>query len=365
MPVNVPTGHLVYVQEGTLWSVPFDLERLEVTGAPVLLVEGVMQSSQTGTAQFSFSSNGSLVYVPGGVGGYERTLVWVDRQGTVEPLAAPPHAYDDPRLSPDGEQVTAQIEGVNADIWIYDVHRGTLTRLTFEGYDNMPLWTPDGERVTFSSSRAGGPENLFWKPADGSGEAERLTTSEYTHHPLSWSPDGQVLAFREDHPTTGGNIWMLPMEGERKPQPFSQTPFNEDTAVFSPDGRWLAYVSDESGRFEIYVQPYPGPGGKWQISTDGGTEIAWAQSGQELFYRNGDQMMAVEITTEPTFSAGIPQLLFEGDFQTGIVSRADYDVTPDGQRFLMVQLGGVLEVSQINVVLNWFEELKRRVPTGQ
>ncbi len=157
---------------------------------------------------------------------------------------------------------------------------------------------------------------------------------------------------------------MLPLEGEREPQPFLQTPFDETAAVFAPNGRWLAYVSNESGRNEIFVQPFPGPGGKWQISTGGGTEPVWSRNGLELFYRNGNQMMAVEIATEPNFSPGTPKMLFEGDFRTGLVSRADYDVTPDGQRFLMVQLGDVLKESQINVVLNWFEELKQRVPTN-
>ena len=368
----VPTGHLVYAQAGTpgtLLAVPFDLERLEVTGNPFPIVESVFQSSNNGLAQFSFSHSGSLVYVPGGLQAAAFSLVWVDRQGAVEPLGAPPHTYRNIRLSPDGRQVASTIADASIDVWVYDISRGTLTRLTFEGRNGHPIWTPDGMRLTFRSNREGGPLNLFWKPADGSGAAERLTTSEQDQSPTSWSPDGQVLAFyersfAEGQASTDRNIWVVPLEGEREPRPFLQTPFNEGGAVISPDGRWLAYVSNESGRFDVYVQPFPGPGGKRQISTEGGNEPVWSRNGEELFYRNGNQMMAVEITTEPTFSAGTPSILFEGAFRRGSVLRADYDIAPDGQRFVMLQQGGTDALTQINVVLNWFEELMQRVPTG-
>ena len=340
-----------------------------MTGNPFPIVESVFQSSNNGLAQFSFSHSGSLVYVPGGLQAAAFSLVWVDRQGAVEPLGAPPHTYRNIRLSPDGRQVASTIADASIDVWVYDISRGTLTRLTFEGRNGHPIWTPDGMRLTFRSNREGGPLNLFWKPADGSGAAERLTTSEQDQSPTSWSPDGQVLAFyersfAEGQASTDRNIWVVPLEGEREPRPFLQTPFNEGGAVISPDGRWLAYVSNESGRFDVYVQPFPGPGGKRQISTEGGNEPVWSRNGEELFYRNGNQMMAVEITTEPTFSAGTPSILFEGAFRRGSVLRADYDIAPDGQRFVMLQQGGTDALTQINVVLNWFEELMQRVPTG-
>ena len=199
--------------------------------------------------------------------------------------------------------------------------------------------------------------------------AERLTTSENAQSPSSWSPDGQALAFFESpsgQALQGGNrdIWVLPMEGEREPEPYIQTPFDEGGAVFSPDGRRLAYASDESGRVEVYVQPFPTPGAKWQISAEGGMEPVWSRDGRELFYRNGDRMMAVDITTEPSFSAGTPKMLFEVDFEEyGGVGRAEFDVTPDGQRFLMIKaVEPEQPVTKINVVLNWFEELQQRVP---
>ena len=256
---------------------------------------------------------------------------------------------------------------------LYDLSRETLTRLTFEGNANLnPVWTPDGKRIAFESNREG-PYNVFWQLADGSGGLERLTTSEYLHAPMSWSPDGQLLAFVEVTPTTGVDIWVLrmgdpsPGSGQvRKAQPFLRTPFNEGAARFSPDGRWLAYISDESGRFEVYVQSYPGPGGKWQISTEGGTEPVWTRNGRELFYRSGDKMMAVDVATQPGFAAGKPRMLFEGPYEPAQIPVANYDVSPDGQRFLMLKPVEQAQAAptQINVVLNWFEELKRRVPPG-
>ncbi len=371
----VVTGHLVYAQAGTpgtLLAVPFDVERLEVTGIPVPIVEGVQQSAASGLAQFSFSDLGTFVYVPGGTGTGLSRLVWVDRQGTAEPLAAPPHLYRGPSLSPDGGRVAVTITEPKADIWVYEIARQTLTRLTFEGSENQqPQWTPDGKRVTWRSIREGVPGNLFWKLADGTGAAERLTTSEFRQNPGSWSPDGQFLAFHQ-RPSTGSSpterdIWILPLEGERKPQSILQTQFNELGPVFSPDGRWLAYISDESGRNEIYIRPFPKvEEGKWQISTAGGVEPRWARNGRELFYRNeiGDQMIVVEITGEPTFRAGTPRVLFEGIYQRSAGGAAFYDVRPDAQRFLMVQAGEQgAGAGQINVILNWFEELKRLVPT--
>ena len=193
-----------------------------------------------------------------------------------------------------------------------------------------------------------------------------MTTSEYIQAPMSWSPDGQLLAFIEVNPTTGYDIWVLRLS-DRKAQPFLRTPFNEAAPRFSPDGRWLAYISDESGRYEIYVQPYPGPGGKWQISTEGGTEPVWNRNGRELFYRSGDKMMAVDIATQPGFAAGKPRMLFEGPYVPTPATSPNYDVSPDGQRFLMLKPSEQAQAAptQINVVLNWFEELKQKVPTGK
>jgi hypothetical protein len=363
-PSYAPTGHLVYAQAGTLMAVPFDPQRLGVNGSPVPVLEGVLQSPSTGVAQYSFSSTGSVAYVAG-IQGTRRKLVWVDRKGAEQPLPAPLHSYRSPRLSPDGRRVAAVIAEQGANIWLYDLARETLTRLTFGGGNsNTPIWTPDGKRIAFNSS-FGGPVHVFWQLADGSGTAESLTAGEYQHIDGSWSPDGQVLAFVELNPVTGRDIWTLHVSGDRKPQPFLRTQFNETAPSFSPDGRWLAYASDESGRYEIYVQPYPGPGGKWQISTEGGTEPAWGHNG-EIFYRSGDKMIAVETKTQPSFSADKPKVLFVGQYVLSLLTMANYDVSPNGQRFVMIKEDEqAATATQINVVLNWFEELKQKVPTGK
>ncbi len=221
--------------------------------------------------------------------------------------------------------------------------------MTFEGNTNLgPAWTPDGKRIAFISNREG-PLNIFWQLADGSGGLERLTTSEYVNAPNSWSPDGQLLAFIEVNPTSGFDIWVLRL-GDRRAQPFLRTPSTESAPRFSPDGRWLAYISDESGRYEVYVQPYPGPGGKWLISTEGGNEPVWNPNGRELFYRSGDRMMAVEITKQPGFSAGKPKVLFEGKYLPTPITFPNYDVSLDGQRFLMLKASEQEQAAtQINV----------------
>jgi Tol biopolymer transport system component len=248
-------------------------------------------------------------------------------------------------------------------LWLFDLATETTTRFTFERNTNgNPVWTPDGKRIAFNSNRDGAI-NLYWQLADGSGGLERLTTSQYLHTPISWSPDGRLLAFFEVNPITQRDIWVLGM-GDHKPQPFLRTPFDEAVPQFSPDGRWLAYVSNETGRNEIYVQSYPGPGGKWQISTEGGTEPAWNRNGRELFYRSGDKMMAVEIASQPGFSAGKPRMLFEGQYASAPFPTTNYDVSPDAQRFLMIKPSEQeAATTQINIVLNWFEELKQKVPT--
>jgi eukaryotic-like serine/threonine-protein kinase len=358
------SGHLVYAQGGSLMAVPFDPQRLAITGASVPVADSVLQFS-SGVVQYSISATGSLVYVPGGIQATQSRLVWVSRNGVEQPLAAPAHTYAYPRLSPDDRQVAVTISEQGLQVWLYDLPRNTLTRLTFEGTSNItPVWTPDGKRIAFTSNKEG-PQNIFWQLANGSDGLEKLTTGDYTQVPSSWSPDGKLLAFIEANPTTGADIWVLRLS-DRKAQPFLRTPFNENAPRFSPDSRWLAYVSDESGRNEVYVQPYPGPGGKWQISTEGGTEPVWNRNGRELFYRSGDKMMAVNIATQSGFTAGTPRLLFQGQYVPASTSSPNYDVSADGQRFLMLkrseQAGAA--PTQINVVLNWFEELKRRVPPG-
>ena len=362
----VPTGHLVYTRGAELLAVPFDAERLEVRGTAVPILEGLMTGASAGDAAFAFSQDGTLLYVPGGLRLLERALVWVDQKAAVRPMSGRQRSFEVPRLSPDGRHVAVVIAGSTYDIWLYDVARDTLTRLTFGGDDNYPVWSPDGKRIAFNSTRAG-TANLYLTAVDGSGAVERLTTSEYSQYPGSWSPDGKFLAFTEEaHPHTGDDIWLVPLQGDRRPQPLLQTPFNEWQPRFSPDGRWLAYTSNESGSAEVYVQSFPSLGAKWKISTEGGSEPLWAVTGRELFYRNGDKMMAVSLETRPAFAVSKSRLLFEAPYAHISGDIPNYDVAPDGQRLLMVQENRQkATVTQLNVVLNWFQELKQRAGERQ
>jgi dipeptidyl aminopeptidase/acylaminoacyl peptidase len=347
-------------------AVPFDAQRLEVVGTAVPVVENIRQSTTVGAAHFSISATGSLVYVPGSTQPDQRKLVWVSRTGVAQPLTAPLRAMANPapRLAPDGGRLAVGGgSGGGTQSWLYDIGRERLTPfMSGPSTSNFLIWTPDGKRIAFNSNRQG-PLNLFWQMADGSGGLEQLARSANPQYPLSFSPDGQLLAFAEVSPTTSYDIWILDLR-DRKARSFLQTSSIEAAPRFSPDGRWLAYVSNESGRYDVWVQAYPGPGGKSLISTEGGNEPAWNPNGRELFYRNGDKMMAVDVTTELTFSAGKPRLLFERHYLPAASTIPAYDVSHDGQRFLMVEDGEPeTPITQINIVLNWAEELKRLVPT--
>src|SRR5262245_6337564 len=353
-----PTGHIVYERGGSLLAVPFDAKRLEITGPLVTVLSDVLSGAMNGESHFDFSEEGSLAYLPGGVRAIDRTLVWVDRHGAAVPLSETKKPFAGPALAPDGRRLAVTLEGATFDIWVYEIERGTLTRLSFGGDDYDGTWSPDGKRIAWSSSRGGRP-NLFWRSADGSGPEERLTTSDHLQGPQSFSPDGKLLAFLDLGPSTGLDLWILPLEGDRKPFVFLKTPFNEHQASFSPDGKWIAYTSNESGRDEVYVASYPGPGGRVQISTDGGVNPVWSPTGRELFYRKGEKMHAVPIEAKPALVVGRPSVLFEGKFEPG------YDVAPDGQRFVMVrQSDEQAAPQQIQVLLGWFDELKRRAPPG-
>jgi serine/threonine-protein kinase len=253
--------------------------------------------------------------------------------------------------------------GPTEDIWIYDLMRSTSTRLTSaEGSAQRPLWTPDGARIAYRLSRAGF-RTLFWTMADGSGTEQRLTESEAYETPDSWSPDGKILTFSRDDPETGSDIWLMQTDRTAAAEPFLRTPFFEGLSRVSPDGRWLAYASNESGRNEIYVRPFPTQGGRWLISTDGGSNPVWARNSRELFYRNGDRILAVEVNAHLTFTAGQPRELFAGRYETA--PDTNYDVTRDGQQFLMVKdTEPQGPITQLNVILNWSEELKRLVPVN-
>jgi serine/threonine-protein kinase len=382
-------GYLVYAVAGTLRAVRFDPVKLEVLSDPVVVLESV-KTLWNGAAEFSVSRQGTLVYVPGGgPTATTRSLVWVDRQGREEPVGAPPREYLMPRLSPDGTRVAVSIEDQDQDLWIWNLARRTLTRLTdAPGRDWYPVWTPDGRRIVFSSERARDGNSLFWQAADNTGTAEQLTTSlagALGQGPASISSDGTRLIVNVNMPKTGWDLRVLRLNGLSGPSvatpspplapsspptdPLVHTTATEGRAELSPDGRWLAYQSDESGRNQIWVRPFPNvDGGQWQVSANGGIAPVWARNGRELFYLDGtNAVTSVPIRTAPTFSAGAPTKLFDGRYVGGPFWRT-YDVSRDGQRFLMIKDSATAEQpstpTSVVVVLNWFEELKRRLPTS-
>ena len=301
-----------------------------------------------GLAVFLMSASWGLAQRPV-VNPPDRIMVWVDREGKVEPLSAPARPYFGPRLSPDGRQIGIEVQGDQSQIWTYDIASGKMTQVTSQDSNRFPLWSPDGKRMLFGSNRIGPmtasgravfreKHEVFWKSADGSGEAEQLTDREHRHGPQTFSPDGTLLSFYEIHPRTGRDIWMLPINGDRKPWVYLNTPSPEGGVGFSADGRWFAYTSLISGRYEVYISPFPHRAtARSRVSTNGGTEMRWARNGHELFYREGDKRMAVQVSTDPILIIGQPKLLFEGNLVRSPGTRANYDVTPDGQRFIMLQ----------------------------
>jgi serine/threonine-protein kinase len=363
------TGHIVYAVDGTLRAVPFDLDRLEVTGDPVPVLEGVM-TKPSGAANFDLSANGTLVYVAaGGTGLERRTLVWVDRTGREEAIPAPPRAYLYPRISPDGKKVALDVRDEQSDIWIWDLPRETLTRLTFDpGLDRTPVWSPDGTRLAFSSERGRSSQaNVYSQASDGTGPVERLTESATLQFPTAFSPDGRQLLLWEIGNATGRDVAVVALDNDRTVTPLLQTSFFEENAEVSPDGRWLAYQSNESGQYEVYVRPFPDvEGGRWLVSNGGGTRPAWSRDGRELFYLvEPGRVMTVPIQPGRTFTYGNPQVVFDGPYVAGNAART-YDVSPDGKRFLMIKrAAGAGDEPQPALILvqNWLEELKRLVPT--
>jgi len=372
-PEYVPTGHLIYAAAGTLRAVRFDARRLEPIGDPFPVVDKVGMSA-FGSANYAVSNTGTLVYVPGSVQGQPsspRSLVWVDRQGREEPLAAPQRAYTLPRLSPDGTRVALDIRDQDSDIWVFDLARQTLERRTFDpGLDQYPVWSADSRRIFFAASRLGNP-NVFAVSADGSGSAEPVTKPKDPQFPTSLSADGTRLILRDVDPATRFDVGMLTLSGNGQVEPLVHTPFSENNGEVSPDGHWLAYQSDESGRDEIHVRPFPNvDAGHWQISNSGGTRPLWARSGRELFFLDAANLLHVVTTSmSASFSAGNPvKLLSTAYFVAQGISGRSYDVSPDGRRFLMikeprVQPQSTAATPTIVLVLNWTEELKQRVPT--
>ena len=369
-PRYVASGHLLFARESVIWAVPFDADQLRMSGDAVPVMEGVA-IALNGYAQLAVAENGSLVYVTEADGAQgARSLVWVDQDGREEEIPAPTAPYESPRLSPDGRYIAVAVtDPQNPDVIVFDLQRETSTRLTFDpAIEVHPLWSPDGQRVLFSSTREG-PPNIYSKAADGTGEVERVTTSDTLQFPESWSADGESVVIIDVPAGESPNLGSVSLGAERLIEGLVETEFIDVDGEVSPDGRWLAYASNESGVFEVYVRPFPNvDDGRWQISRDGGRSPAWAADSSELFFRGtqGD-MMTVSVETAPTFRPGNPEVVFAGGphRRNAPGQGRPWDVARDG-RFLMVREGaagqGVDISSPIVLVENWVEELKGLVP---
>ena len=363
------SGHLAFVHQGALFAVPFDLDRLEETGPPVRVVEGI--ATNVGGAQFDVSRAGTLVYGTGTNSDGDLPMQWMDREGRTRMLRQTPSSWVSPRFSPDGTRLAVQMLGDRAGIWLYDSARDTLTRLTSDAIARNPVWTPDGRRVTFSSAANSVTANIYWRPADGTREPQRLTESANTQYSASWHPGGKFLAFEERNPQTGPDLMILPMEGDEasgwkpgKPTAFVNTTNAEREPMFSPDGRWIAYWSNDSGRYEVYVRSFGGSGGVWQVSTDGGEHPAWSPTTRELFYSLDGRIMAASYVVDgDSFRAEKPRRLAETRFAQRAQNRM-FDVHPRGDRFMLAvdTNAGAGGEQKAVFVFDFFNELRQLAP---
>jgi Tol biopolymer transport system component/tRNA A-37 threonylcarbamoyl transferase component Bud32 len=347
-PFYLETGHIAFARGDAVFLAAFDLNRRELTGSPLQTLAGVRGEAD---ANFAVSRKGTLAYVSS-EGGQARRLVRVDREGRSRPLSDDSGAFLHPRISPDGTRIIVQATG---EFFVYDVARGTRVRLRARG--SRPIWTPDGRSITFQAQG-----RLYSAPADNSGEAQLvIEPSDGAMFPLAWSRNGQVLVYSHAVAATGRDLWMLPAGG--RPVPYLTTPRDERAAMFSPDGRWVVYAEKETGREEeVYIQPFPQPGGRVVISRGGGVEPVWSPTGREIFYRSvdGRRMLAVDVQTDPTVSVGPERVLFEAPFWLGSSYWSNYDVWPDGNEFLMVTAGDAGPPG-VHVVINWIGEVRRRL----
>lgn len=354
MGLFAPPDHLLFTRSSTLMAQRFDARRLELQGDPFPVAQDVGINTENSVSGVAVSDTGVLAYRIGG-GIDQRVLRWVDREGKPLGDVGGASSHENATLAPDGERLAeTRLEVSTADIWTVDLVRGSSSRFTFDpAIDDNAIWSPDGGRLVFGSTRAGGVRNLYIKSAAGAGQDELLLNTDGSKYPTDWSRDGGRILFTEAKGSQ--DVWVLPMSGDKKPIPFLQTPFNESRARFSPDGRWIAYTSDEGGVLEIYVQPFPPSGGKWQISTSGGVEPHWRGDGRELFYNLGGAIWAVEVmaTESTSFKAGVPRKLFDAGITSNpFITR--YDVAPDGKRFLLnLNRAAANVVPSIRVVLNW------------
>jgi serine/threonine-protein kinase len=372
----LPSGHLIYVHNGTVFAAPFDVDRLELHGPAAQVLDGVAVNMPVGAAEIAFSDTGTVAYLPAPerVNYMDAPIDWLNRSGTTATMRATPARWLAPRFARDGQRLAfALFDGKQRDVWIYRWSRDELTRLTFDGAA-APLWTPDGARIVFQSPRGDGVvPNLYWQRVDGTGEPDRLTRASRVHTPGSWHPNGRILAFTENDTETGApSIMMLRLDGDESSgwRPSEPTVFLENAAdpLFSPDGRWLAYTAGSSpSTAEVFIRPFPGPGGRRQISVEGGTNPAWSSKRSELFFASPDNqiMVSAYAADGSSFHADKPQVLPNSRFTPLVIGRS-FDLHPDGDRFALVKAPPVeARRTHVSLVFDFFEELRRIAPTGR
>jgi Tol biopolymer transport system component len=365
----LPTGHIVFQRGGSLWAAPFDEAALKLAGPPTAVLENVGIAPDW-SPKYAVAPNGSLAFATGGHPYPPRSLVWVDMRGGEQAIDAPGRSWYWPQISPDGKRLGFHImDPVNMDAWIYELDHGPLVRMTYHAHqDGYPLWAPDGKQVVFWSRQSGGPGDLYLRSADLAGEERRLTTSQtFTPHtPFAWAERGRLLVFQQVSRDAGLDIGVIPIDGSGPSRPIINGPSDEAKPAMSEDGRWIAYQSNSSGQWEVYVQPFPGLSGRWQVSSQGGVAPIWAPNGRQLYYRSDQAVMSVPVDTKgTTFRYGNPRKLFEGPYvpeaETPFDARS-YVLAPDGRRFLMMKEPAP-PPTQIVIIDNWVEEVKRLVPT--
>ena len=373
----LPTGHLVYIHQGTLLGVPFDPVQLELKGAPIPLIEGVAGVVSLGGGQFDFSQNGTFVYLSGPPeSGHIWNVLWMNPSGRTEPVIALPGSYINPRISPDGKQLALSVGFGLADIWIYGFHGEAPIRLTFDGSNHGPVWSPDGKHIVYFTQSKGN-YTIMWTRADGAGEPQPLLQSKNFLATHSFSPDGRRVAFTETTAETRGDIWALPLDVSDpehpkpgKPEAFLRTPANEQLPAFSPDGHWIAYASNETGNFEVYVRPISG-GGKWQVSAGGGNNPIWSPAARQLFYADSQRRIVVVDYTDDgnSFQRGNPRPWADKPILNFSVGGGTlFDVMPDGKRVILVPETEESDLRKgdlhLTFLLNFFDEVRRRMPAG-
>jgi eukaryotic-like serine/threonine-protein kinase len=332
----LPSGHIIYWHDFSLWIVPFDLPRLQTTGPAKPVGPDVMISEANGQAHFSIADNGTLIYIAGRDTQQEMGLMLVDRSGNARPALAEQRSFATPALSPDGRQLAVTIAASNDSLWTMALNRTTLTRITYEAENANPVWSPDGGRLVLTRHTGGLSRQMHVMPADGSTTPELLRETSRPEIPQSWTRHGNILAFSRME-IASRDVWVMNMDGDPKPRPFLATRFSERSPRFSPDGRWMTYTSDESGRDEVYVRPFPGPGQKLLVSTGGGVDPRWRGDGRELFYRHDDAVLAVDITFAPSLSSATPHVLFKAPYMNNSDWAGAWEVMPDGKTFLLVR----------------------------